>query len=270
MIGAAGRLGLVAGLWLAAVTAVAAGTVAEVETRAQVKVRYLSELPASGATATVVMLAGGHGNIGLSAEGALSWGADTHLIRERATFAGQGFQTVVSDIASDLKQGDAAKAGYRWSDAHVADIGAVIKAARAQAPGKPVVLMGTSRAALSVFAAAARLSGDAAPDAIVVTSGMLVHIRDDQPSVDRQVQGLAGIKQPILLVAHEADQCVVTPPSSPAKLKPLLSGAKKVDIVTLSGGQRGTSDPCEQQSPHGFFGLDDVVAGKISDWIKGL
>ena len=74
----------------------------------------------------------------------------------------------------------------------------------------PVYLVGTSRAALSVANAAVRLTGAQRPDALVITSGMLMHVANHQPSVQRNVAGLERITQPTLLVSHADDLCAFT------------------------------------------------------------
>ena len=118
--------------------------------------------------------------------------------------------TAVPDIAADLKKGAGGVNGYRWSSRHARDIGALVKHLRGMA--QPVYLVGTSRAALSVANAAARLSGPEAPDAIVITSGMLMDTGTQQPSVQRNVGRLQRITQPTLIAYHAGDQCAYTRP----------------------------------------------------------
>ena len=138
----------------------------------------------------------------------------------------------------------------------------------------PVYLVGTSRAGLSVANAVVR-GGAGGPggeqaDAIVITSGMLVHINDAQPSAERSVGKLERIKQPTLIVYHEKDGCAYTPAASAARAKTLLTGAKQVDIVILKGGSAGSGDPCEARSHHGFEGQDGEVVKTVTDWLRKL
>jgi dienelactone hydrolase len=256
----------IAGSALGASTA--AEEVVEISSRPGQTIRMLIAKPAAQAQAAVVLLAGGHGHLAIARDGKLGWGSGNQVIRTRSNYAKSGFVTLVPDVAPDLVEGSGVKPGYRWSEAHARDLGAVIKHARSLA--KRVYLVGTSRAALSVTNAAARLSGAEAPDAIVITSGMIADLTDKQPSAERNVGRLDRIKQPVLLVFHEKDACSYTPASSAARAKSLFNAAAKVDVVILSGGSPAEGDPCEARSPHGFLGLDDKVVATITQWLGKL
>jgi pimeloyl-ACP methyl ester carboxylesterase len=240
-------------------------TVAEIKTRGQV-LRYLLIMPQKP-IGSVILLAGGHGVLDLDPKGKIGWGAGNQLVRTRAMYAKAGFVTATPDATSDLKRVPEGVSGYRWSAEHATDLGELVKHLRTIAP--PVYLIGTSRAGLSVPNAAARLTGDAAPDAIVITSGMLVRIHDKQPSAEREVGRLGRIKQPTLLVYHQKDACSHTPASSAERFRKLLTGAKKVDIKFLNGGS-AKGDPCEARHYHGFEGIDGEVVRTITDWLKAL
>jgi len=241
--------------------------VVEIATRNQ-RVRALLLIPARPA-GSVILLAGGYGNLALGKDGRFGWGAGNQLVRTRAAYSKAGFATLVPDIAPDLKQASGAVAGYRWSEDYARDIGAFIAHMRAIAP--PVYLIGTSRAALSVAKAAVALTAGATrPDAVVITSGMLIHISDAQPSAERNVGGLERVGQPILLVYHAKDGCPYTPAASAAKAKTLFRGAKTVDVVLLQGGSAGSGDPCEARSHHGFEGQDAEVVKTVTDWLRKL
>ncbi len=243
-----------------------ASTVIEVPTRGQ-KVRTLLLTP-SAPVGSVILLAGGHGNLKLGKDGSIGWGAGNQVVRTRAAYAKAGFISAVPDIAPDLKRGDGGVPAYRWSNEYARDIGALV--AHLRGLKAPVYLVGTSRAAPSIAKAAVTLSGTQAPDALVITSGMLVHVTDKQPSAERNVGGLARIKQPTLIVYHEKDGCAYTPASSAPRAKALLTGAKKVDVKILTGGSAGSGDPCEGRSHHGFEGQDAEVVQVVTGWLKGL
>jgi dienelactone hydrolase len=241
--------------------------VVEIASRNQ-RLRALLLTPARPA-GSVILLTGGHGNLALGKDGSIGWGAGNQLVRTRAAYSGSGFATLVPDITPDLKQGSGGVAGYRWSERYARDIGALIAHMRSIA--EPVYLIGTSRAALSVAKAAVDLStGPTRPDAVVMTSGMLIHISTAQPSAERNVGRLERVRQPILLVYHEKDGCPYTPAASAAKAKTLFRGAKTVDVVLLQGGSAGRGDPCEARSHHGFEGQDAEVVKTVTDWLRKL
>jgi dienelactone hydrolase len=241
-------------------------SVAEIATRPGQSVRYLLAKPDKPA-GSVVLIAGGHGRLDLAADGAIGWGRNNQLVRTRQRYAAAGFLTAVPDIAGDLKEGSGVVSGYRWSAQHAQDIGALIQHLRTLAA--PVYLVGTSRGALSVANAAARLSGDKRPDAIVITAGMLMDAtKGKQPSVQTKVPGIGKYSGPVLLVHHERDACAYTPASLVKAFRPLLTGAKSVDIQMMNGGSAGKGDPCQAESPHGFLGLDAEVVAVVTTWLK--
>ncbi len=252
---------------LVAISGARGEDVADIPTRPGIKVRVLIERPARP-VGSVVLLAGGHGNLDLGPGGKIGWGAGNQLVRSRAGYARAGFVTVVSDIAPDLKEGSTGVSGYRWSEAHAKDIGALVAHLRTIAA--PVYLVGTSRAALSVGNAVVRLGGPERPDAVVITAGLLTHVNDRQPSVERSVGGLQRITLPVLIVQHENDECVYTPAANVGRFKAMLTAAPRVDIVMLKGGSAGRGHPCEAMSAHGFIGLDDEVVKTVTDWLKAL
>jgi dienelactone hydrolase len=238
--------------------------VVEIASRGQ-KVRALLVKP-ENPVGSVVLLAGGHGNLNISPSGAIGWGRGNQVVRTRAAYAAAGYAALVLDIAPDLKQGKKAVSKYRWSLKHAADIGAAVAYMRSVA--KPVYIVATSRGSLSAFNAVTRQKGDTLPDAMVVTSGMLMDFGGKRPSVQRNVAGIGDIKLPVYLIYHEKDRCSFTPSSSAARFKPLLKSAARVDIKILKGGSAGTGNPCEAKSHHGYLGIDDVVVGTVTEWLK--
>src|SRR5262245_47710656 len=83
---------------------VQAEEVIEILTPRGPKVRALLLKPGAR-LGSVILLAGGHGNLALGANGKIGWGAGNQLVRTRAGYAEAGFVTLVPDIAPDLKKG---------------------------------------------------------------------------------------------------------------------------------------------------------------------
>jgi hypothetical protein len=247
--------------------AVASEQVVEIATRPGQRVRALQLMP-DKPTGSVILLAGGHGNLALTKDGRIGWGRANQLVRTRADYARNGLLTLVPDIAPDLKRGAGVKQRYRFSAEHAADIGTLVAHLRAVAP--PVYLVGTSRAALSVANAAVRLAGPKRPDAIVITSGTLMPVDVYQPSVATTIGRLARMTQPALLVSHADDACVYTQASSARAFKALLTRSTKVDIALLRGGPAGSGEACEALGHHGFFGQDAEVVTTVTNWLKTL
>jgi hypothetical protein len=240
-------------------------TVLEVESRGQ-KVRSLLLRPANPG-ASVILLAGGHGKLDLGVDGRIGWGAGNQLVRTRAGYAQAGFVTAVPDIAPDLKTPGGVVNYYRINAPHAQDIGALVTHLRAHK--SPVVVVGTSRGAISAANAVAKLSGAARPDAMVLTAAMLMTMDAKTPSVQRAAGDDAKRLQiPTLIVGHKKDRCRWTEPSSITAFKAWYErGGRTPDVVILDGPE-GRGDPCEAQSAHGFAGIDGQVVTTVTGWIK--
>lgn len=245
-----------------------ADTVVDVVSRGQ-KVRALVVMPTGKPLGAIVLLTGGNGRLDIGTDGMPATGKGNQLVRTRIDYARAGFVVVVPDIAPDLKKGDGVAAGSRFSQAHADDMAAVVRHARTLAA--PVHLVATSRGALpATKVATTKTTGPERPDTLVITAGMLMDVGGRQPSAEKSVGHLGRVTQPVLLVHHTDDGCAYTPASAVARAKPLFTGAKRVDIQMLSGGQAmpAGEDPCQARSPHGFLGLDAEVVKTVVTWVR--
>lgn len=214
--------------------------------------------------ASVILLVGGHGQMDIAPNGAIKWGRGNQLVRTRAAYARQGFAVLVPDIAPDWKGEKNPVSGYRWHPRHGADLGALVAYMRTIA--EPVVIVGTSRAAVSTGVMLLVTEGKNRPDFVVLTAPMLMPA-ENQPSFQKAIQGNVQKAQiSMLLIGHKKDQCAYTLPASIETFQQ-WRGSDKLDIVLLDGPQ-GTGHPCEAQAAHGFAGIDDQVVKSVSDWIK--
>jgi hypothetical protein len=227
-----------------------------------VKVRALLSVP-SNPVGSVVLLAGGHGVLALSADGRIGWGAGNQIVRTRAAYARAGFAVIVPDAAPDMGTPKAPKNGFRWSAEHGQDIGAVV--AYMRKIKEPVAIVGTSRAAVATGAALAHSTGPARPDMVVLAAPMLMPY-GKQPSFHLAMKGNPARAQlPFLVVGHKKDACQYTLVSTFEPFQKWHGG--KVEITVLDGPE-GTGDPCEAQAAHGFVGIDGEVVATVSNWIK--
>lgn len=236
-------------------------TVVEIASRGQ-KIRAILITPNNPA-GSVVLLAGGHGKLDISADGRIGWGAGNQLVRTRVAYANAGFATLVPDIAPDLKAPGSVVQGYRYSARHGQDIGALIQYMRGIKA--PVVLVATSRGAVSAGATVAHSLGPGRPDALVLTAPMLVPTGDNQPNFQMAAGDPARARLPLLIVGHQKDACRWTAISTFDRFKQWQGG--KIDVIVLDGPP-GSGDPCEAQSAHGFYGIDDNVVSTVTRWIK--
>ncbi len=167
-------------------------TIIEVGSRGQ-KVRTLLLRP-DQPVGSVILMAGGHGNLDLGPDGRIGWGAGNQLVRTRAAYARAGFVTAVPDIAPDLKIPNGGVSGYRFGAAQAQDLGALVTYLRAIK--SPVVIIGTSRGAISAANAVARLNGPQRPDAMVLTSAMLMTLstQRSQRAIGRARRPQSGLR----------------------------------------------------------------------------
>lgn len=242
--------------------------VSNMATRQNQNMWLLSVQPTEAPVGAVVLIPGGHGNLGLTPGGRMAWGANDPVIRTRLMFAHAGFVAVAADVASDLKRGPGVVGGYRWGEAHARDLGALVRNLRSF--GVPVHLVGFDRGALSVANAAARLIGPERPDSLVMISAPLVDTGHDHASLERDIPGLNRIDQPILTLAHPADTCRATPPGAMQRFRALVPKAARVEMRTLVGGQMGRGDPCDPNGAHGFLGRDQMLVDTVAKWLKEL
>ncbi len=214
--------------------------------------------------ASVILLVGGHGKMDIAPDGTIRWGRGNQLIRTRAEYLKAGFAVLVPDIAPNWKTPHGVVQGYRWHPQLGADIGALVAYMRSIA--EPVVIVGTSRAAVSTGVALLVADGKARPDYVVLTAAMLMPT-GNQPSFLKAIQGNKQKAQvPMFVIGHKRDSCEYTLPASIDAFK-AWRGTDKLDTLLLDG-PAGSGHPCEAQAAHGFVGIDDQVVKAVSDWIK--
>ena len=231
-----------------------------IPTRPGVTQAFLLPTPSRDPVASVILFAGGDGQLGLTDEG-MRWGRDNFLVRTRGLFADRGFLVAVVDAPSD--RGDRGLAQFRTSAAHAQDIAAVIAELRRLA-GKPVWLVGTSMGTLSAANAAARIPE--AADGLVLTSSVTRRSKTN-PDTLMDVD-LAEIRLPTLFAHHKNDACKVTPYVDIPGAMRQLKRAPKVELLSFNGGSIPRSEPCEALSAHGFLGIEFEVVDAITAWIK--
>jgi hypothetical protein len=190
---------------------------------------------------SLVLLAGGDGNIGVGAKGTIARSGN-QLVRTRADYAARGFAVLVPDGGVDV----AAAMEYM----------AAIK--------RPVTLVGTSR---GTQRAAEGIANGAKPDALVLTAGFLSPQSGE--GVNRHVIRLLGSPGALprtLVVHHRKDACKHTLPTG---VDPFIAWSQgRARVVWLDGGANA-GDPCEPRAYHGFNGIDAQVVKAVADFATG-
>ena len=256
-----------------AAAAEACGSLVSLTTHDGTSSRYsLSAIPGNARFA-LVLLPGGGGHLDLDDAGCPQKLTGNSLVRQQPQFHRSGIATALLDAPSDHQEGDGL-GGFRIAADHADDIGRAIDDIRKRT-GLPVWLAGTSRGGISAVNAASRLTGTAAPDGLVLTSpvtsgfegGRKAWVEQTVFSVD-----LEAIGMPVLVVVHDADKCIRTPPQPGARITE-KTGSNREQVVRVTGGPGWDGSESVEawrgKAPHGFIDQDAEVADGIVRFIKG-
>jgi len=249
----------------------ACGEVITIRTHGDTTTRYAYASPPN-AKATVVLLAGGGGHLDLDDQGCPRALTGNSLVRSIPHFHALGFATALVDAPSD-HPGEDGLGGFRLTAEHAGDLGKVIADARARNKA-PAWLIGTSRGSISAANAAARLTGAAAADGVVLTSALMYGNRGLKSWVIQTVFDVAleSIRLPLLVVGHAEDKCLRSPPDQMERITARTRGTRQ-QVVTVTGGPGRSGPPslaaCEGRAPHGFADQEAEVAAGIARFIGG-
>lgn len=259
-----------------ATAAVSCGEVVAVQTHERSTTRYSLARPIATAAppVTLVLLPGGAGHMDLDEQGCARALKGNSLVRSVPLFNAQGFFTALVDAPSS-HHGEDGLGSFRTAPQHADDLGKVIADLRARTQGA-VWVVGTSRGTISAVNAAARLSGVAAPDGIVLTSAVTAgQPGAKKPWVAQSVFDLPleAITIPVLVVGHTSDACARTPASLMGGIS-ARTAAQREQVVAVSGGPAAAGaaaslEACEGRSPHGFIGQEAEVAAGIARFVRG-
>jgi pimeloyl-ACP methyl ester carboxylesterase len=240
-------------------TALPQPSVHTIETRPGVQLRFLY-VPAENPVAAAVLFQGGYGKIGVFANGSIR--EEGFLSGGGARFARQGISVVIPDAPSDRNT----LASFRDTADHARDNAALIRFLR-ERTRQPVWTVGISNGALSAAAAAAHL-GEQGPDGVVLMSALTQEGRNRQAAHVVTQAALQDIRVPVLLVHHRNDGCYVTPFSGMPGLQAALTGAPKVELLAIEGGN-GEGNACHT-GHHQFLAQEDAVTEATGDTMRRL
>lgn len=226
----------------------------KIDTRPGVTVSFY-KMKREGAKATIILLPGGSGGIGLKNGIPTS---NNFLVRSRDLFAANGFDVAVVGKPSDKDDLDGS---FRISAEHIEDLRRVVAFIKKES-GLPVWVVGTSMGTISATALATAV-GKEEVSGIVLTSSVT---KKKIGAVTGQK--LESIRLPVLVVHHEFDECKIC---VPGEVSQIIKGLKNAPIkkeVYVKGGANPRGNPCEALHWHGFIGMEKEVVDLISDWIK--
>jgi dienelactone hydrolase len=226
----------------------------KIDTRPGVTVSFYY-MKRDGAKASIVLLPGGAGGIGMKNGIPTS---NNFLVRSRDLFAANGFNVAVVGKPSDKEDLDGS---FRISAEHIEDLRRVVAFLKKDS-GVPVWVVGTSMGTISATAVATVVSKEEL-SGIVLTSSVTQKRIGAVPE-----QKLESIRLPVLVVHHELDACKICVPSEVSQIIRGLKNAPIKKEVYVKGGANPTGNPCEALHWHGFIGIEKEVVDLISAWIK--
>lgn len=230
------------------------GKIIKLDTRAEASVSFYY-MKRESAPATVVLLMGGAGDIGLRPDGPRS---RNFLVRSREHFAARGFNVAVLDRPTDQELGY----GFRISPEHVHDLRQVVSYLKKDA-GLPVWLVGTSRGTVSAVAAAIAFGNEELAGIVLTASVTNAKVPGAVPA-----QRLDTIRIPVLVMHHEKDACAVTRPHEVALITRGLANAPVKAQIMVNGGAHPEGNPCQALHWHGFIGMEQEAVDIIAAWIR--
>jgi hypothetical protein len=180
--------------------------------------------------ASVILMPGGDGRIGIGAGGTITGELNNQLVRTRMSYFQRGIAVLIVDADVDLSR----------AVQYMAEI------------KRPVTVIATSRGTLR---AARGIAAGARPDALVLTSGFLTNESGGRENV-ANILGTPKDLPHTLVIHHRHDSCHWT---LPAGVDPFIHwAAGRAQVEWLDGGAN-SGDPCRARAYHGFNGLDDRV-----------
>lgn len=208
--------------------------------------------------ATLVMLPGGSGDIGVQRDGDLRHD-DNFVVRTRADWVARGYAVLIPDTIDH-----ATLRGVRSSPEYGRLVEGLAAYARAHAPA-PVFLVGTSQGTIAAMngAAHARLGLIAG---LVLTESVSVPGRRSTESVFDADP--SGVRIPVLVVANRDDACNVAPPEMAPRIAAAMTRSPSVLVLSISGGMQRSDRACGSLSPHGYYGIEQKVVGEIAGWLQ--
>jgi pimeloyl-ACP methyl ester carboxylesterase len=248
--------------WLVTAAPVCAQEIVRLDTRPGVTQSYFLARVPRGVQAVALLFPGGGGSIRLRSEdGRIKFAPGNFLVRVRGEFVQRGVVAAILDAPSDAQSAWGMTDEFRFGDAHLTDVRAVLADLGRRFPDLPVFLIGTSRGTVSVASLGARLDRGVA--GVVLTSSMYrpAGARSHEPGPGLSQFDFARLKLPVLLVHHRDDGCFATPYVDAYHL------ARTFPLVTVKGGRPATSGECEPMSAHGYFGREVETVEAIVSWM---
>ncbi len=206
--------------------------------------------------ASIVMLPGGAGDVGLRRDGDVLHG-DNFVVRTQALWVQRGYAVLIPDTVDreNLR-------GLRSAPDYAAVVLDLVRFAHQQAPG-PVFLLGTSQGSIAAMNGAAH-AGPGEIAGVVLTESVSRLGASGETVFSASPQ---AVRAPALVVANQDDRCDVAPPQDAPRIAAAMTRAA-VQVLSVAGGVERSRKPCGSLSPHGYYGMEPDVVGRIDAWMR--
>ena len=218
----------------------------------------------------VILLPGGHGNINLDSQGHIGWGEDDFVIRTRWHYFDHGIATIIPDVALDHKP-PVSLAGFRSSELHADDLGALSEQLHGMAPKVWIIAYDTG--ATSALNAVARGKINSVAGLVLISPILEPPDANSTLLIDGVKRALG--RMPVLVIGHQFDRCSF-PVIDRIKNAAAALRAPHFQAIVLQGGRTQfmlhdafayPEGSCNAEPTHALAGLEEVVTGKIIDWL---
>jgi hypothetical protein len=207
--------------------------------------------------ATIVMLSGGAGNVGVERDGDVRHD-ENFVVRTRARWVARGYAVLIPDTidGANLR-------GVRSSPEYARLIDGLVEFSHAQARG-PVFLLGTSQGSIAAMNGAAHAApGSVAGVVLTESVSRLGGSHETVFNADPQ-----DVTAPALVVSNQDDACDVAPPEDAPRIAAAMTHSRDVSVLTVAGGFTKSRNACGSLTPHGYYGIEAQVIEKISQWMR--
>jgi hypothetical protein len=206
--------------------------------------------------ATLVMLPGGSGDVGVEPRGDIRHD-DNFVVRTRDQWVSLNYAVIIPDAA-----GHENLRGQRSSPAYARLIAALVDAAHKRSSG-PVFLLGTSQGSIAAMNGAAHaragsIAGVVLTESVSILGGSHETVFDADPG---------EVRVPALVVANDDDRCNVAPPQQAARIVAAMVQSADASLIRVQGGRQKSASPCGSLTPHGYYGIEATVIGDIASWL---
>ena len=208
--------------------------------------------------ATLVMLPGGSGDVGVRRGGDLRHD-DNFVVRTRADWVARGYAVLIPDTVdrANLR-------GVRSSPAYAALVDGLAAYAHSRARA-PVFLLGTSQGTIAGMNGAAHAQSGLI-SGVVLTESVSVPGRLSRETVfDADPK---DVRVPVLVVANLEDDCALAPPSMAPRIAAAMTRSSNIHVLDVRGGVQQSEKACGSLSPHGYYGIEGQVVGAIAGWLR--